>query len=226
MSAVAGLRRLLGGLGLPRRWPNLPLEDARLVVVDVETTGLSVRQDQLLAIGGVVIEGLRLDLGQQFECTLRIQTGRALDNVLIHGIPPEELARGRAPDRALRAFLEFVGDSPLFAFHAPFDQRVLQRACRRFLATQLRNPFLDVAELAPALLPERRPQPGTLDGWLAEFGLSVSERHNAAADAMATAELLLILLHAARRQGIDDLDGLSTRLKISRRLQKVRESGN
>lgn len=208
-----------------RHWHGVPLAEIRLVVVDVETTGLQVRKDSLLSIGAVAIERLRLDLAEQFECTLRAETDRARDNILVHGLAPSELERGRDPRRALTEFLEFVGDSPLIAFHASFDRRVLQHACRRQLGLKFRNPFMDAAEIAPALFPDRRPRQDSLDAWLDVFGLSASTRHNAAADALATAELMLILLNAARRQGIRDLEGLRHRVDIGRRLKLARGSG-
>ena len=47
-----------------------PLSAQRMVVVDLETSGLNLQRDQLLAIGAVVIEDGAIDLSQQFECTL------------------------------------------------------------------------------------------------------------------------------------------------------------
>lgn len=224
MTKLRGIRQWLARFQAPP-WPSQPLNQARLVVVDVETTGLSVRHDALLSIGAVVIERLGLDLTQQFERTLRTDTNRSLDNVLIHGIPPSEIARGDDPRVVLADFSDFIGNSPLFAFHAPFDQSMLQRACRQHLGASLPNLFIDVAELAPAIFPERRPRRETLDCWLQQFGLSVSQRHHAAADALATGELLLLLLQTARRRGIDDLAALQHRLELSRRLQQGRNSG-
>ena len=60
---------------------------------------------------------------------------------------------------------------------------------------------IDVAYLAPLLFPDMdQPQAG-LDHWLQAFHLPILARHNATADALATAELVLILLHQAQSQG-------------------------
>ena len=57
-----------------------------------------------------------------------------------------------------------------------------------------RRPWLDLAPLAGALVPEAYRYGGrSLDDWLAAFGIECAIRHNAAADALATAELLLRL---------------------------------
>jgi DNA polymerase-3 subunit epsilon len=201
----------------------LTLSDARFVVVDTETSGLDTERAELLSIGAVVIEGLRIDLAQQFECVLRADTELRTENVLIHGIGPGTLAEGSPPSQALAEFLAFVDDSPLVAFHAPFDRRILQRAVQKHLGQRLRHRFLDLAQLAPTLLPERAPEQGaSLDAWLAQCQLQVEERHNAAADAMATAELLLIVLHRARAQGVETVGELDRRVAVSRRLQAMR----
>ena len=122
------------------------------------------------------------------------------------------------PAEALLAFMEFVDDSPLLAFHAPFDQHMLERALRETLGYRLRHPFLDVAVLAPLLCPDAPPYKG-LDEWLGHFRLQASERHHASADALATAELALILFSRARRQGLDSLAELQRRAQSWKRRQ-------
>ncbi|HSX72357.1 MAG TPA: 3'-5' exonuclease [Pseudomonas sp.] len=207
-------------LRLPAAQPldERPLSRQRMVVVDLETSGLDLQRDQLLAIGAVVIEDGAIDFSQQFECTLCQPGHRAGASTLIHGIAPSAVAAGRAPDEALLAFMAFVDDSPLLAFHAPFDQHMLERALREELGYRLHHPFLDVAVLAPLLCPEAPPYRG-LDEWLGHFRLQASERHHASADALATAELALILFSKARRQGLDNLAELQRHAQAWRRRQ-------
>lgn len=213
--AIAQQQRLL------RLRPAAPLDEQplarrRLVVLDLETSGLDLQRDQLLAIGAVVIEDGAIDFSQQFEATLRRADHRASASTLIHGIAPSAIAAGTDPGEALLAFMEFLGDSPLLAFHAAFDQHMLARALKESLGLRLRHPFLDVAELAPLLCPDAPIRHGGLDDWLEHFQLQASERHNASADALATAELALILLSKARRQGLQDLASLDLRLRAWR----------
>lgn len=196
-----------------------PLNEQRLVVLDLETSGLNMRRDQVLSIGAVVIDQGAIDLGQQFECTLLREGHQASASTLIHGIAPSEIANGEEPAEALLSFMEFVGDSPLLAFHAEFDQRMLARALRQSLGYRLQHRFFDVAEIAPLLCPQSRIRQGGLDEWVAEFGLQVHQRHNASADALVTAELALMLFSKARRQGIDSLCDLERQLASQRRRQ-------
>jgi len=198
-----------------------PLRRQRLVVLDLETSGLDLRRDQLLSIGAVVIEDGAIDLGQQFERTLLRTDHRVSASVLIHGLAPSAIAAGSEPAEALLDFLQFLGDSPLLAFHAPFDQHMLGRALKQSLGYRLQHPFFDLAELAPLICPEAGIRQGGLDAWVKHFGLSVGQRHHASADALVTAELALILFSRARAQELDSLAALERRLAGWRRRQQA-----
>ncbi|MDH5513175.1 MAG: 3'-5' exonuclease [Gammaproteobacteria bacterium] len=183
---------------LPGISEKMPLDQARFLVVDVETSGLDVRKDRLLSIGAVAVEAQRMYAGETYESILRREEVSERENILIHGIGPQAQAAGQSPEESLMGFLEFVGKYPLVAFHAGFDKAMLDRDLRRTLGVRLPNPWLDLAQLAPALVPEaRQPQAG-LDEWLGFFSLRAHARHRAVDDAFATAELFLVLLARAR----------------------------
>ncbi len=185
------LARLLG-----RGASGAPPPAARLrwVVLDVETSGLDQDNDRLMSIGAVAVHGDRIVLADSLELTIRQPSASATHNILVHGIGAEAQLAGLDPGQACGRFLDYAGQAPLVAFHAAFDRGFLARAARAFLGVPIDNPWLDLAELAPAL------HPGTgaraLDDWLAHFGIPVEARHSAAGDALATAMLFLKLLSA------------------------------
>lgn len=74
---------------------------------------------------------------------------------------------------------------------------MLTRALKDSLGYRLQHPFMDVAALAPMLCPQFNPRQAGLDHWINHFNLQVEDRHNASADALATAELALILFSRA-----------------------------
>ena len=189
-----------------------PLRSQRWVVLDLETSGLNLNRDLVLSIGAVVIEDGAVDFSQMFERTLQRAETKLSPSVLIHGLGPSAIAAGSDPVDALLDFMEFVGDSPLLAFHAPFDQHMLCRALKDSLGYRLAHPFMDVADLAPLLCPEAHIREAGLDDWLNHFRLQAGERHHASADALATAELMLILFSRARQQQIDTPQALYERL--------------
>ena len=87
-------------------------------------------------------------------------------------------------------------------FHTDFDRAVLRVAFAGAGLPADDRPWLDLAPLAGALVPEAYRYGGrSLDDWLAAFGIECTIRHNAASDALATAELLLRLRAIAAKQG-------------------------
>lgn len=212
--------RLLG-LPTPARLGERSLRQQRWVVVDTETTGLNLNRDCLLSIGAVVIEDGAIDLGACFERTLQYSSNKTAPSVLIHGLSPSALAAGSEPKEALLDFLEFVGDSPLLAFHAWFDQHMLGKALKDNLGYKSPHRWLDVADIAPMLFPDQVGRLAGLDNWVEHFALQVEERHHASADALVTAELCMILFSHARRQGTDSPALLEDRLSQWRRHQQA-----
>ncbi|MFP3518189.1 3'-5' exonuclease [Pseudomonas sp. SIMBA_077] len=218
--SLAQQQRLLQ-LPAPAGLAEHTLRAQRWVVVDLETSGLHLNRDQVLSIGAMVIEDGAIDLSQAFERTL-LRTDTPLSpSVLLHGLGPSAIAAGSDPADALLDFMAFVGDSPLLAFHAPFDQHMLTRALKDSLGYRLQHTFIDVATLAPMLCPQADLREAGLDNWIKHFNLHVEERHNASADALATAELALILFNRARAQHLDSPLALQQRLNQWQRRKQV-----
>jgi len=193
-----------------------PLSAARFVVTDVETTGLDPRRDRLLAIGAVAVRGNRLLPAEGYSVTVRNESPSDRDNILVHEIGPDAQTGGVSPDRGLMGFLELASHDVLVAFHADFDNAILDRALRHELGVRMPNLWIDLAWLAPALAGSRRLR--SLDDWTAEFGLRTHVRHQAVSDAFVTAELLLILLDRARQKGMTTVGDLVTAAIAQRRL--------
>ncbi|MEO8024776.1 3'-5' exonuclease [Polaromonas sp.] len=185
-----------------RDWLRRPLaaladvDDGRWVVLDVETSGLDPRRDQLLAIAAIAVQvdwaGKRLSImpGDSFEVVLRqTSVGSSRDNILLHGIGLQRQREGMPPEEALRAFEHFVGHSPLLAFHAPFDQAMIGRHVLEHLGKALPNRWVDIEQLCAVT--HEKVKARALDEWLAHFGIVCAPRHQAAADTLAECELLL-----------------------------------
>ncbi|UZE97326.1 3'-5' exonuclease [Alkalimarinus alittae] len=211
------------GFPPPQKIDFTPLKSTRFVVIDLETTGLNIHKDQIIAVGAVVIENNEIQLTQSFERTIFRELNKVDDTVLIHGISPNEVASGEPAEAVLAEFMAYTGESVFLAYHAPFDQGMLTRALKRDLGLPLKHTFFDVADIAAALLPSievgRSMQQAGLDDWVNHFGLNVSNRHNASADALATAEIMLILLREAEKQAIDTLAQLAEKIKGYKRLR-------
>lgn len=171
-----------------------PPDDRRWVVLDVEASGLDAARDRLLAVAALAMsvpDGGRpaIELGDTFEIVLR-QPEHEVDrpNILLHGIGVGAQRAGTDPREALATFATWLGTAPLIAFHSAFDETMIRRAVRANSLPALSNPWVDLAHVAEAVRPDVRAK--SLDEWLEAFGIVVAVRHQAASDALATAELL------------------------------------
>jgi len=174
------------------------IEDAELVVFDLETTGLSPSRDRICEIGAVRVRALAVD--ETFE-TL-VNPGVALPGhiVALTGIHDVELRRAPRTELAVRRFLAFAGDVPLVAHNARFDVGFLDREVERLTGRRVCAPVVDTVWLARRLLHRRSERFSLLE--LAHFfGTAWHPCHRALPDALATAEILIALLGLAQERG-------------------------
>lgn len=183
-------------------------EDARCVVVDVEATGLGLLEDRLISIGAVAVVKGRVALGDSFAVVLQQQKVSRKENILLHGIGGSAQAQGTPAIDALLAFLEYLRKDPLVAFHVTFDRTMIQRALRQHLALSFKHPWLDMAYVVPALNPPMAAECRSLDDWLTHFDIGNDARHDALADALATAQLFQIALAQAGKKNVSNFAGL------------------
>lgn len=215
LDAVAA-RRLADWRARPAPDLTRPLRETRCVVVDVESTGLDLKRDHLIAIGACGVRDGRIDLADSFEVVLRQDTVSGKANILIHGIGGEAQREGLEPADALLRFLDYLGKSPLVAFHVAFDRGMIDRAIQRHLGFAFKHDWLDLAYVMPELLPRYARKYRALDHWTRHFAIGNYARHSALADALATAQLMLAALPLARAREVDSYDSLRQLEKAQR----------
>ena len=188
--------------------PGRALDEVRWVVLDTETSGLDPRRDRLLSIGACTIEGGGIALSGTFEVLLQQSHASAVDNVLVHGIGHRAQALGEPQDAALAAYLRFSGKDVVVGYHTLFDLVMIDRATRSQLGVRYQPASVDLALLLPVLAGRADAAGWDLDRWLDRYRIDVFGRHHALADAFATAQLFLLVLQLARRQGLHRLRDL------------------
>src|SRR6476646_6039243 len=190
--------------------PDDPLlEEAELVVFDLETTGLSARSARICESGAVRVRAL--EIVDEFQTLVR--TGVPLPGPItkLTGIRDDELRRAPGIDASIRRFLAFAGDATLVAHNARFDVAFLDRQLERLTGRRLAVTALDTAALARRLL-DGRVRRVSLASLSYFYGTSATPCHRALADAQATAEVLIRLIGEAQERGartLADLHGLA-----------------
>ena len=99
------------------------------VSFDLETTGLSARDDRIIEIGAVLMkDGKEIDRFQTF-----VDPGRKLDQKIIDltGITDQMIKGAPKIEEILPKFLEFVGDRVLVAHNSDFDTGFIRAECAR-----------------------------------------------------------------------------------------------
>ena len=86
---------------------------------------------------------------------------------------------------------------------------MIRRALDAHLGLPFKPAWIDLAQVAPAALPGEARGRKALDDWLALYGIPVFNRHDAVADALATAQLFLALHAPALQAGTADRRALA-----------------
>ncbi len=129
---------------------DFPLS-GEVVAFDLETTGLSPLEEEIIEIGAVILrDGQEVDRFQSF-----VDPGRSLQKKIIDltGITDKMLQGAPKIEEVLPQFLSFCGDRPLIAHNADFDVSFVTAACQR-MGIDYHPTSIDTLILSQNLLPE------------------------------------------------------------------------
>jgi DNA polymerase-3 subunit epsilon len=182
-----------------------PLRDVTFCVIDFETTGGSPTECSITEVGAVKLRG--------GECLGTYQTlvnpGCAIppEITVLTGITQAMVVPAPRIESVLPSLLEFVGDAVIVGHNVRFDVGFLQAALERDQRPRVTNRTVDTVALARRLV--RDEVPNCKLGTLArQFRLDHTPSHRALDDALATGDLLHVLLERAGGLGVTGLDDL------------------
>ena len=184
--------------------PDSDIGDVPLLAVDLETTGLHPRNDHVLSIGWLPIDGLRVDLSRARRFVVRagVEVGQS---AAIHGLTDDDIAAGLPLDEVLPKALEALRGRVLVAHYTDIEERFLSAACERVYGARMPVSRIDTLELHRRLIVGwgEAPMPLALRLWTARqrYGLPVYKAHDALLDALACAELFLAQIAELRAHG-------------------------
>ena len=182
-----------------------PLAAATFCTVDLETAGATAATCGITEIGAVKVRG--------GECLGTFQTlvnpGAAIppEITVLTGITQSMVAPAPRVEAVLPAFVEFADGCVLVGHNIRFDVSFLNAALERDGWPRLRHPIVDTCALAKRLLRDEVPncRLGTL---ASRLRLDHRPTHRALDDALATTDLLHVLLERAASLGVLGLDDL------------------
>jgi DNA polymerase III epsilon subunit family exonuclease len=179
------------------------LNEIDFVVLDVEAIGYKDLPARIIELGAYRVRSGKIV--DEFQSL--INPGVSLPRFIttLTGISDAMLKDAPKFPEIVNAWLDFVGDAVLVAHNSNFDLALLNREIGRvYPGTRMRNGELCTVKLARRIL--RSLDSYNLDALAKHFGLEITERHRAASDARATAELFLRLLDQLESAGVRTLN--------------------
>jgi len=179
------------------------LKDLDFVVVDVEATGAKTPPNRLIELGAYRIRGGRIVdkflslVNPEIPIPRFVASLTGISNEMVKSAP---VFADLAPK-----WLDFVSDSVLVAHNAPFDTSFLNHEISRvYPGHRMVNPHLCTVRLSRRALPDLLNH--RLDTIASHFSIPIVSRHRAGSDALATAQIFLLLLtELEETHGINDL---------------------
>jgi len=170
--------------------------DKEMVVLDVETTGLSSFTDEIVEIGAVKIKNFVVV--DKFSTFVRPSRHIPSDVSDIHGITDEMCAGAPPITEVMSDFLDFLGGSVIVAHNAGFDMSFLHSAAKQ-TGREINNPVVDTLEISRSLFTAKSHR---LSALAEEFGIGQKKFHRAFDDAATTARVFerLVLLQDKRQR--------------------------
>ena len=182
-------------LAQPFPFPTTDYRQVRYLAVDLETTGLDPRQDDILSVGFVTIKGNLIDLSSAQHRLVRPTQAIPESSAIIHQITDDQAAEGEPLEQVMRDFLQQLTGKVLVAHHAWVELSFLGMACKRLFGSGLVVPAVDTQFLAKRWFEQRHKviKPGDLrlHALGDQYNLPRYTAHNALSDALAAAELFV-----------------------------------
>lgn len=161
------------------------------VVFDVETTGLSPQNDNIIEIGAVKVN-LSKNTADEYQSFILINRALPKEIISLTGITDDMLRGGKEVNIVMSEFRGFAGKLPLIAHNASFDASFLLSEADRCGFSFL-NKFIDTMALARKHLPSMPNY--KLKTLVSELNIQIDGvSHRALSDAKNTLELYKILL--------------------------------
>ena len=163
------------------------------VVLDTETTGLSVKDGhRIVEIGCIELENL-IPTKNKFHCYLNPERKVSEKALEVHGYNDEFLSKQKKFNEIGNEFLEFIKDKKLIIHNAEFDLAHINHELKLFGKDKLNNEIVDTLILARDKFPG---SPVSLDALCKRYRVDNSKRtqHTALIDCDLLAKVYINLI--------------------------------
>ena len=183
---------------------NYKSKKSSFVIFDIETTGLSAKNDRITEIGALkVVDGEVVD-----EFSQLVNPKRPIPEFITNltGITDEMVKDKPTIDIVIKDFENFISDSILVAHNANFDIGFIRENLSK-IGKELDAPVIDTLELARSVFPRLKNH--KLDTLAKHLSVSLDNHHRAVDDAKATTEIFLKILELTNIKGLEDIETIN-----------------
>jgi DNA polymerase-3 subunit epsilon len=167
------------------------------VAIDCETTGLNLRQDDIVTVAAIPVRGSRIIASRAFKAMVRPEARMKAEAIKVHRLREGDVAGGSTMAEVLPELMRFVGSRPLVGYYLEFDVAMINKHARRLLGVELPNSRIEVSGLYYERKYGDAPPGVQVDlrfaAILADLGLPILEQHDAFSDALMTAMIYVAL---------------------------------
>ena len=178
--------------------PQNEIKDTEFIVLDFETTGLDSRKDSILSIGYTVIRNNRVVLRENGHQIIKQDKALRSKNVAIHQITDTDAQQGVDKKEALDALLMVMAGKVLVAHHAEIELGFINKLCNEIYGFSIPIRVVDTMKLEKKRLQRRhsgfKSNQLRLFNIRKSYGLPRYKAHNALEDAVATAEVFIVMV--------------------------------
>jgi DNA polymerase-3 subunit epsilon len=195
---------------------SMNLQEALFCSIDVETTGLNVDKDEIIAFASLPVKQGKIIVHDAYYTLIKSERYR-IESMKFHGIGERDLDKTpRFEEIAPKILMRMNGI--LVGHTVGFDYGLLKRQFKK-IGKKLRKDTIDIVAIEEWLAEKtgRAVSDLTLDGLMVKYGLRSHYRHNAFADAFFTAQIFQFELLQLSRLGIQTTDDL---VRIAKTAQK------
>ena len=170
----------------------------KIIVLDIETTGLNSKKDKIIEIGAVLLEDRKIINTYQTLINPEIKIKKEITELT--GISNDDIKNAPKIEDEIHNFMEFIKTYPLVAHNATFDINFIEREVK-IQGYTLDNNIIDTLQLSRRFnysLSNHR-----LDTVANHFGIEMENYHRALDDAITTSKVLYSIVDLMKEREVE-----------------------
>lgn len=186
-----------------------PLSDVEFCVIDLETTGLNTKKDEIISFAAIPVRNMTIHLDESFFTLIRPEKFR-VESIRYHGLTEGDLKNAPTFREVADRIDEVLKDSIVVGYAVWVDVEFLRNAFKRKLKRKIRiERYVDVAEIEAWLIKKRGSAVTfrlDFDSLLKIYRVGGFHRHTAFGDAFSTAYIFLRQLSQLEKYNVSVID--------------------